>query len=152
MRNVGKHSNQLASCIFKDNKFLHSSKPHKVARSCNPHVDIDNQPQSHLAFLGLSLNLTIMDLNDEVTYFSSAMFQDPPGYFPPEPAATYAEYTLSSGQIIQLRLVGHNPLWVSIFEIHSSSISRNCLILASRSLGTSPLERQQSHIKIPTTP
>lgn len=40
------------------------------------------------------------------------MFQDPVGYFPPEPSATYVEHTLLCGQTIQLRLVGHNPLWV----------------------------------------
>lgn len=43
------------------------------------------------------------------------MFQDPVGYFPPEPSATYVEHTLLCGQIIQLRLVGHNPLWVPTY-------------------------------------
>lgn len=60
-----------------------------------------------------------MDLNDEVDDFSSALFQEPVGYFPPEPAPTYTEYTLLSGQTIPLRLVGHNPLWVSTSEASS---------------------------------
>lgn len=45
----------------------------------------------------------------------TSMFQDPVGYFPPEPSATYVEHTLLCGQTIQLRLVGHNPLWVPTY-------------------------------------
>ncbi|MCJ1462645.1 nicotinamide n-methyltransferase [Pseudocyphellaria aurata] len=40
-----------------------------------------------------------------------ALFQEPAGYFPPEPAATFVEHKLLSGQTIQLRLVGQHPLW-----------------------------------------
>lgn len=48
------------------------------------------------------------------------MFEEPDGYFPPEPLASYVEYTLLCGQIIQLRLVGHNPLWVPTYCLLSS--------------------------------
>lgn len=43
------------------------------------------------------------------------MFKDPVGYFPPESSATYVQYTLICGQTIELRLVGHNPLWVPTY-------------------------------------
>lgn len=40
------------------------------------------------------------------------IFQEPPGYFPPPLSHTFTSYTLTSGQVLKLRLVGHNPLWV----------------------------------------
>lgn len=40
------------------------------------------------------------------------IFQEPRDYYPPEKEPTYAQYTLLNGQHINLRLVGHNPLWV----------------------------------------
>ena len=40
------------------------------------------------------------------------IFQEPEGYFQPEKPATFAEHTLLSGQVLRLRLVGFNPLWV----------------------------------------
>lgn len=52
-----------------------------------------------------------MSSGDEID-LGGALFQEPAGYFPPEPAAKYVEHKLLSGQTIQLRLVGHNPLWV----------------------------------------
>jgi len=39
------------------------------------------------------------------------LFADPAGYYPPPPIPTTLTHTLLSGQIITLRLVGHNPLW-----------------------------------------
>ena len=48
------------------------------------------------------------------------LFEEPPGYFPPPPPNTYTSYTLTSGQVLNLRLVGHNPLWV-----YPSTISPN---------------------------
>ena len=42
----------------------------------------------------------------------SELFQEPPGYFLPPLPYTSTKFTLISGQAINLRLVGHNPLWV----------------------------------------
>lgn len=43
---------------------------------------------------------------------SSLLFQEPDDFYPPERPATFTQYTLLSGQTLNLRLVGHNPLWV----------------------------------------
>jgi hypothetical protein len=40
------------------------------------------------------------------------MFEEPSDYFKPEPQPSFAQHTLRSGDQLQLRLVGHNPLWV----------------------------------------
>ena len=48
---------------------------------------------------------------DEV--FDTSLFQEPSDYYAQEKPATYTNYTLLSGQKLRLRLVGHNPLWVS---------------------------------------
>ena len=40
------------------------------------------------------------------------IFEEPDGYLPPEKPPTFTEHTLLSGEVIRLRLVGHNPLWV----------------------------------------
>lgn len=42
----------------------------------------------------------------------SAIFQEPAGYYPPPKPATTESRTLQTGETLQLRLVGHNPLWV----------------------------------------
>ena len=42
------------------------------------------------------------------------IFVEPEGYFEPEKAPTYEEYQLRDGRTLNLRLVGHNPLWVSL--------------------------------------
>jgi EEF1A N-terminal glycine/lysine methyltransferase len=39
------------------------------------------------------------------------LFTDPPDYYPPSPKPTTETHTLLSGQVLTLRLVGHNPLW-----------------------------------------
>ncbi|TVY45257.1 Protein N-terminal and lysine N-methyltransferase [Lachnellula occidentalis] len=39
------------------------------------------------------------------------LFTDPPDYYPPSPKPTTETHTLSSGRVLSLRLVGHNPLW-----------------------------------------
>ena len=41
------------------------------------------------------------------------LFQEPAEYYKPQPDATFASHTLLSGGQLTLRLVGHNPLWVS---------------------------------------
>ena len=40
------------------------------------------------------------------------LFQEPPGYYPPPDPHTFSSYPLASGQVLEVRLVGHNPLWV----------------------------------------
>lgn len=40
------------------------------------------------------------------------IFQEPEGFYQPEKPATFTTYTLKTGQAIELRLVGHSPLWV----------------------------------------
>jgi nicotinamide N-methyltransferase len=47
------------------------------------------------------------------------LFQEPAEYYKPEPEATFASHTLLSGKQLKLRLVGHNPLWVSKSSGHS---------------------------------
>lgn len=39
------------------------------------------------------------------------MFTEPADYYPPSPKPTTETHTLQSGQVLSLRLVGHNPLW-----------------------------------------
>jgi len=51
--------------------------------------------------------------SDEDDPLGNNMFQEPQGYREAERPATYAEHTLLSGETLRLRLVGHNPLWVS---------------------------------------
>jgi hypothetical protein len=40
------------------------------------------------------------------------MFEEPEGFYEAEKEPTFVEYTLQSGLKLNLRLVGHNPLWV----------------------------------------
>ncbi|KAI4201461.1 MAG: hypothetical protein LQ350_003220 [Teloschistes chrysophthalmus] len=41
----------------------------------------------------------------------SAIFVEPSDYYPPPKPATFESRTLPTGETLQLRLVGHNPLW-----------------------------------------
>ncbi|KAL8836338.1 MAG: hypothetical protein Q9170_002952 [Blastenia crenularia] len=49
--------------------------------------------------------------NDE-DIIDTAIFQEPSDYYPPPKPATFESRTLQTGETLQLRLVGHNPLWV----------------------------------------
>jgi hypothetical protein len=40
------------------------------------------------------------------------IFQEPEGFYEPEKEPSFVDYTLQSGLKLNLRLVGHNPLWV----------------------------------------
>jgi EEF1A N-terminal glycine/lysine methyltransferase len=40
------------------------------------------------------------------------LFDEPHDYYLPEKPPTFVQHTLLSGQELQLRLVGHSPLWV----------------------------------------
>lgn len=41
------------------------------------------------------------------------LFQEPDDFYEKEKEATFATHKLLSGEEITVRLVGHNPLWVS---------------------------------------
>ena len=43
------------------------------------------------------------------------LFKEPEDYYEPEKQHTFATYTTLNGQALNLRLVGHNPLWVGTF-------------------------------------
>jgi nicotinamide N-methyltransferase len=47
------------------------------------------------------------------------LFQEPDDFFEPEKQATFASHRLNSGQELTVRLVGHNPLWVSQASNHT---------------------------------
>ena len=49
-----------------------------------------------------------MDSEDAI-----GLFQEPSDYYKPQPKATFADHALLSGEELQVRLVGSNPLWVS---------------------------------------
>ena len=42
------------------------------------------------------------------------LFKEPEDYYAPEKQHTIATHTTLTGQTLDLQLVGHNPLWVSI--------------------------------------
>ncbi|KAG7009776.1 protein N-terminal and lysine N-methyltransferase [Physcia stellaris] len=67
------------------------------------------------ATLKLTKFKTLVSIMSEVSsdedHLPVDLFQEPPNYFPPPPPHTFTSYTLASGQILNLRLVGHNPLW-----------------------------------------
>jgi nicotinamide N-methyltransferase len=50
------------------------------------------------------------ELEEDTVY----LFQDPEGWNPAEKQPTFAEHVLHSGEKLNLRLVGHSPLWVRI--------------------------------------
>ena len=41
------------------------------------------------------------------------LFQEPADFYEPEKQATFATHQLLFGKGLTVRLVGHNPLWVS---------------------------------------
>jgi nicotinamide N-methyltransferase len=51
------------------------------------------------------------------------LFKEPEGYYEPEKQHTIATHTTLNGQTLNLRLVGHNPLWVR-FVLHNSTHCR----------------------------
>jgi hypothetical protein len=48
------------------------------------------------------------------------LFQEPADFYEPEKQATFASHHLVSGEELTVRLVGHNPLWVSCSLYRSS--------------------------------
>lgn len=62
------------------------------------------------------------------------LFKEPEGYYEPEKQHTFVNYTTQHGRILNLRLVGHNPLWGHHLWNGAKTISRyleqNASILA----------------------
>jgi nicotinamide N-methyltransferase len=52
-------------------------------------------------------------MSSEVDEESIDLFQEPADFYEPEKEASFASHQLLSGQELTVRLVGHNPLWVS---------------------------------------
>jgi hypothetical protein len=62
--------------------------------------------------LSLRHNLPFI-MSSEAGEESLDMFQEPTDFYQPEKQATFASHQLLSGKELTVRLVGHNPLWVS---------------------------------------
>ena len=43
---------------------------------------------------------------------TGGLFDEPEGYYPPEKQPTFVKHSMLDGRELELRLVGHNPLWV----------------------------------------
>jgi len=81
--------------------------------------------------------------DDDEEHPDHALFQEPEGYFQSEKPPSFVEHTLLSGEELQLRLVGHSPLWV-----RGDTVSSGSLWLIG-SPGSSTLERWTSSIRVP---
>lgn len=66
-----------------------------------------------------------MSAQDEEDLIDSAIFQEPPDYYPPPKPATFESRLLQTGETLRLRLVGHNPLWVW-WTLNSSILLQAC--------------------------
>jgi nicotinamide N-methyltransferase len=66
-------------------------------------------------------------MSSEAGEESIDFFQEPADFYEPEKEASFASHTLLSGKELTVRLVGHNPLWVSFLvklqPFHGPSIS-----------------------------
>jgi hypothetical protein len=57
--------------------------------------------------------------DEDVDAVGGSLFTEPTDYYLPEKPPTFIPYTLNEGQSLNLRLVGHNPLWVQCsFRLH----------------------------------
>jgi hypothetical protein len=63
--------------------------------------------------------IAIHVMSDSDSEGELGIFQEPEGFYEPEKEPSFVDYTLQSGLKLDLRLVGHNPLWVS-FSASSS--------------------------------
>jgi nicotinamide N-methyltransferase len=66
-------------------------------------------------------------MSSEAGEESIDLFQEPADFYEPEKEASFASHTLLSGKELTVRLVGHNPLWVSflvkLLPFHGPSVS-----------------------------
>jgi hypothetical protein len=44
------------------------------------------------------------------------LFAEPEGYYQPEKQPTFASHAMQDGRELTLRMVGHNPLWVRVYN------------------------------------
>ena len=44
------------------------------------------------------------------------LFAEPEGYYQPEKQPTFASHAMPDGRELNLRMVGHNPLWVRVYH------------------------------------
>jgi len=44
------------------------------------------------------------------------LFAEPEGYYQPEKQPTFASHAMQDGRELTLRMVGHNPLWVRVYQ------------------------------------
>lgn len=63
------------------------------------------------------------DDDDEDLVGNGELFKEPEDFYPPPKPATVVEHKLISGDVLKLRLVGHNPLWVWHGLLHCTVIS-----------------------------
>jgi hypothetical protein len=61
------------------------------------------------------------------------LFREPVDFYEPEKQASFASHKLLSGQGLTVRLVGHNPLWVS-YDLSNSTITHFVILLVLRVL------------------
>jgi len=61
--------------------------------------------------------------DEEEVLDNEDLFKEPAGFYQPDKPATFAEHKLMSGEVLKLRLVGHNPLWVRPFLLLPLSTS-----------------------------
>ncbi|KAJ9605489.1 Protein N-terminal and lysine N-methyltransferase efm7 [Cladophialophora chaetospira] len=52
-----------------------------------------------------------MDQSDDEEGSSLNIFKEPTDFYQPDKPPTYVEYALEDGRALQLRLIGHSPLW-----------------------------------------
>lgn len=50
-------------------------------------------------------------MSDSDSDIGGGLFTEPPDFYKPEKPPTFVEFSLKTSQKINLRLVGHNPLW-----------------------------------------
>lgn len=67
------------------------------------------------------------------------IFQDPEGFYKPEKQPTFVQHRMLDGRELNLRLVGHNPLWVG-GKILLSLIWSPCFSILQRGV---PEERKK---------
>jgi hypothetical protein len=76
-----------------------------IQRSCSADFDWVATPAHIIPKMAAS-----QDDNDDLA--SLDLFQDPEGFYQPEKPATFTTYVMKNGRRLDLRLVGHSPLWV----------------------------------------
>jgi hypothetical protein len=62
------------------------------------------------------------------------IFAEPEGYYQPEKEPTFAKHEMQDGRELNLRMVGHNPLWVRKMIATPACGHRHCAIKVSISL------------------